>query len=69
MLDLGLLENDKTVPNVSVRNYKFLRFLLNAIHIYHVGVVACLCSILAYKSLTVTVFAAFRIQAEGTVST
>jgi hypothetical protein len=68
MVGLGLLENGKAVPNLSVLNYKFLMFLLDLMYIYHSGVVACLCSILAHKSLTVAVFAAFRIQAEGTVS-
>jgi len=52
MVGLGLLENDYTVPNLSVLNYRFLRFLLDSVHIFHFGFVACLCSILAYKSLT-----------------
>ena len=69
MVGLGLLKNDKAVPNLSVLNYRFIRVLLDSLHVYHFGVVVCLCSILAHKSLTVLVFAAFRIQVAGTVST
>jgi len=69
MVGLGLLKNDYAVSNLSVLNYRFLRFLLDSVHIFNFGFVACLCSMLAYKNLTVAVFAAFRIQAAGTVST